>query len=257
MPAEDIIQELKKTYIAGFPSHLQEMESHILQMEKSEQYQENFEGLFRKVHSLKGSGGTYGFSIITSVCHQMEDYITDTLQTTSNVTPIAFDNIFKYIDILKDVHNSLVNDSNDFQKIEEQLKALKGEAITNVINGLFIGSSSNMYGQICMHVFEQANVHCTIVENSVDALQRSLHEHFDFVITPKENAGLTGPALIAALKLNQKKDHKLKTILTTSNADFITCEEVKPDYIVLKNKSFDVSLQDVIEEIKALKIKYF
>ena len=250
MSSEELLQQLKVTYISGIPAHLQEMEACILAMEDGNDYQENFEALYRKAHSLKGSGGTYGYPIITSACHQMEDFISDTLQDADNVAPHAFDNILKYIDILKDIQVLLLNKSDDFNGIEEQLRNLKGDLLPQEINGILVGPTNNMYTQFCTQVFSQANAHCTVVESGMEALQRLLHEHFDFLVTSRENVDLNGSALIAALKLNQGKGSELKTILTTSNPDLEICEAAKPDYIVLKNKSFDVSLLGTIEEIK-------
>jgi len=250
MSSEDILQQLKETYLISLPNQLVEMESYILAMEDDNQYQENFEALYRKAHSLKGSGGTYGFTIITSICHQMEDYISDSLQEYNTAPPNAFDNIFKFIDILKDAHALLNNKDEDFKDIEERLRQLKGNVLPEEINGLLVGSTNNMYSQICMQVFKQANAHCTVIESGVGALQRLLHEHFDFVITSRENIDLNGLALIAAFKLNQKSNHKLKTILTTSNISSHPCKEIGPDFVVLKNKSFDINLLEVIEGIK-------
>ena len=250
MSSEDILNQLKATYLAGIPAHLEEMEEYILAMEDGVQYQDNFEALYRKAHSLKGSGGTYGFSIITSICHQMEDYISATMQDGENVQKNAFDNIFKYIDILKDTQSLLLNNTDDFKDIENRLKLLKDNVLTQEINGLLVASSNNMYSQICKQVFEQANAHCTISESGLNALQRILHEHFDFVVTSRENPDLSGPALIAALKISQRKGDKLKTILTTSGTNEENCESIKPDYVILKNKSFGGNLAKAIEEIK-------
>ena len=249
MLPNDILQQLKEAYVSAIPGHLEEMESCILAMEEGKEYKDNFEALYRKAHSLKGSGGTYGFAIITSICHQMEDFISEALENQSSVPPQAFNNIFKYIDLLKDTQSLLLNSNDNFNDIEAELKHLKGDSLTHEINGILVGPN-NMYSQICMQAFAQTNAHCTTIESGVAALQRLTHEHFDFIVTSKENVDLSGPALIAALKLNQRKDSKLKTILTTSNPSFRTCEEVKPDFIVLKDKEFSTSLLNTIEKIK-------
>jgi len=250
MSTEDILLQLKETYLATLPNRIEEMEAKILAMEEGHAYRDNFESLYRNVHSLKGSGGTYGFNIITSICHQMEDYISEALSDANNIATLAFDNIFKYIDILKDTQVLLLTNSENFQGIEARLKDLKGNVQDHKINGMFVGQANNMYSQICIQVFDEAHIHCTIVDSALGALQRSLHEHFDFIVTSKENIDLSGPALIAALKLNSRKGDKLKTIMTTSNPGHNTCEELKPDFIVLKNKSFDANLLKAIEEIK-------
>ncbi|MDH3326118.1 MAG: Hpt domain-containing protein [Gammaproteobacteria bacterium] len=250
MSSENILAQLKETYLAGIPNHLEEMESYILSMEKGSDYQENFEALYRKAHSLKGSGGTYGFSIITSICHQMEDYISDALQDSTSVNQQAIDIIFGYIDIIKETHELLLNNTEDFSDIEDKLKKLKKSTFSQGVNGLVVDEANNVYSQICIQVLASTKTHYTTTDSGMAALQRLLHEHFDFLITFRENTDLNGPALIAALKLNQKKGKKLKTILITSNPPTDTCNAIKSDYIVLKNKSFDANLSNAIENIK-------
>ncbi|MDH5256731.1 MAG: Hpt domain-containing protein [Gammaproteobacteria bacterium] len=250
MSSEDILSQLKETYLSNIPNHLEEMENLILSMEKGENYQENFEALYRKAHSLKGSGGTYGFSIITSICHQMEDYIGDTMRDSTLVNKHTINNIFKYIDILKDTYTLLLNGNDDFSEIEAKLKNLKSVVFTHEINGLLVGSTKNMYEQICMKVFETCNAHCTTIDNGMGALQRLLHEHFDFIVTSRENPDLSGPALIAALKLNQRKGSRIKTILITSNSSTDTCDATKPDFIIAKDRNFDHNLSEAINKIK-------
>lgn len=249
MSSEDILQQLKESYLLGIPAHLEEMENYILSLEEGRNHQKNFEALYRKAHSLKGSGGTYGYPIITSACHQMEDFISNSMQNSDDVNTQAVDTIFKYINVLKDIHSLLYNKNDNFDEIENQLKNLKGKAITEAINGIYVGSQGNLYN-ICTQIFSECNVHCTAVKGGVDTLQRVLHEHFDFIITSRENIDLNGLALIAAIKLNRKKDSKIKTILITSNQPPDVSEAVNPDYIILKNKSFDVSLSSVLEEIE-------
>ena len=49
----------------------------ILKLEENAEDHESFEDLFRRVHSLKGIGGTHDLRIITTICHKLEDQLTD------------------------------------------------------------------------------------------------------------------------------------------------------------------------------------
>jgi len=250
MSHEDILQQLKEHYLQNIPTTLGEMEDAILHMEKGNCYQDNFEALYRHAHSLKGSGGTYGFSIITSACHQMEDYISTFMQNEDALTQEHVNVIFSYIDLLKDIHKLLLAKTDQFDSIENKLKALKALGVNHSVNGIYVSSERDLYSQLCEQVFNDANVNYTQIQNGIATLQRILHEHFDFIVTGRENSDLNGMALIAAIKLNQKKDSNLKTILITSNPPEATCSTTEPDYVVLKNKSFDANLLKAIESIK-------
>ena len=250
MSTEDLLHELKLTYLAGLPSQIEEMETCVLAMESGTDFLNNYEAMYRRAHSLKGSGGTYGITIISSICHQLEDYLSDNLENNSSATKAQSNDIFKFIDLLKDVHTSLINENNDLSEIENRLNQLQGNILQGEINCLLVGDSKGMQTQICVQVLKDASAHYAIAETGSEALQRCLHEHFDFIITPRENNDLNGLALIAAIKLNQQKTSGPKAVLITSKPPAEYCDAIKPDFVILKDKSFNENLGKTIAAIK-------
>ncbi|HFE39477.1 MAG TPA: hypothetical protein ENK06_13865 [Gammaproteobacteria bacterium] len=251
MSTQDILAELQQSYLTGIPSHLEEMENMVLNLEKNHDYQENFDALYRKVHSLKGSGATYGFNIITSVCHQFEDFISDELQTKTRIPPPTINKTFAYIDILKNVHSLLKggDDAAGLIQIEKQLQALQAKNTQSRLRAILIDPPEKMYKQICIQTLIDANVSYVTTNNSLTAFQRLLNEPFDLLITPRENAELSGTALIAALKLNKRCNINIKSILITSNPNLGVPDNLQPSLIILKGMNFSEKLKESIDAI--------
>ena len=70
---QQMLLQLRKTFLEDMPEKLDRLESLLLEIEKNGDGGEVFNELYRIVHSLKGSGGTHGLHIITTICHQLED----------------------------------------------------------------------------------------------------------------------------------------------------------------------------------------
>lgn len=251
MSIDDILGELKSGYLASLPGSLLEMENLALALESNDNFQENYNALYRRAHSLKGSGGTYGFSIISSVCHQLEDFLSASMSSPASVSQQKIDILFAYIDLLKDVHAQLSFDESNISGLEQRLQELKHQDSPNRAKAIFIGHKENVYSQICIKILEECNIDCAVVDSGITALQRLLHEHFDLLVTSRENSDLSGIALIAALRLNRRKNSTITTILTTSNEKLDTPAKLTPDHIVLKNQQFSENLSRIAKSIVA------
>jgi len=251
MSAINILEELRQSYLLGLPTQFEEMENLVLEIEKGNNFQENFEAIYRKVHSLKGSGGTYGFTILSSICHQLEDFLTDEIDSGENIDQSKINIIFAHIDILKDAHTILSEGKYNFSEIEDNLYRIKQKTSSGPqLKALIVGTVTNLYGQICSQILTDAKISHTTSTSGVTAIQRSAHEHFDILITSQENTDLCGTALIAATIINNKiTKREIKTILITSNSEIDVPNELKPDYIIKKGSDFSEKLNQAIENI--------
>jgi len=66
-----LLEGMRADFLAELPERCDSFDESILALEKSPDDREAFNELYRGVHSLKGSGGTHGLSIITTLCHQL------------------------------------------------------------------------------------------------------------------------------------------------------------------------------------------
>ena len=78
----DVLQDLKKEYIHSFPQKLDKIEKLTSD--------ENWPELADEYHKLKGTGKTYGFPQISTLCEKMEAMA---LQTSTQKKPL-FENGF-------------------------------------------------------------------------------------------------------------------------------------------------------------------
>lgn len=250
MSTEDILAELRDSYLNGFPGQLHEIEAFILELEKSDNTKDPLEALYRRVHSIKGSAGTFGFSIISSICHQMEDHLTEVEEEGSKIDSKEINVLFAYLDLLNETYEGIAANSLDTGSIEKKLDSIGKKTQAAAKKCICIGFDNNdMYHQIIHETAKAHNIQCSFVESSLTALERLLHEHFDVLITARENQDLNGIALVAAIRLNKQKNAGIKSILITSNQEVGLSQDIKPEYIIFKNQDFPKTLFATLSEI--------
>ena len=91
---EAVLQNLRQEYIDGSQDMLAEIDELIGRMSRGDGADEAFLSLRRRVHTIKGQGGTFGFPLITRIAHMLEDYF----ETISEVNGDALRDIQGFID---------------------------------------------------------------------------------------------------------------------------------------------------------------
>lgn len=64
--------EAKATFLSESKELLEEMETLLIELEQSPKDEERINALFRAIHTIKGSGGVFGFSRLEGFTHQVE-----------------------------------------------------------------------------------------------------------------------------------------------------------------------------------------
>ena len=247
----ELLADLKKGFITDIPVRLDEMESIILAMEKAENFTENYEALYRHAHSLKGSAGTYGLHIITSICHALEDVLNEVGRDNNYFAKYGADYWLQYIDLIRAVLASISKDNHNFEKFENDLKAL--QSITPAGKSFqlhcLVVSSSSIYENMLPRNFEKDNIKFSFCDDGYKALGRLLTESFELLISDYEVPLLNGQALFGSLRLSNSKNKKIKTILLTSKQPRHLNRNTDPDYVVQKDKDFTDNLATTIRNI--------
>lgn len=247
--AETILAELKATYIKSFDSKVDELEQLILGLEENKDFANTFESLFRHIHNIKGTAGTFGFSILANICHQMEDFLSIRVTSTKHQKKRTVDVLFQYLDLLAETAVACENEQVDQELVEQILDKINKSTQQFTNKCLCVGFNHSTLHQIIKEITDGQNIQTVFVENAIMALERLLYEHFDILITQRENIDLKGESLIAAIRFNKAKNANIKSILVTSNTALSLPGSI-PDYILQKNQSFATTLQDTLEEIK-------
>ncbi len=108
----DVSQYLEM-FIEETKEHLQSLNSQILVLEKEPDNQETITEIFRAAHSLKGMAGTMGFSKMQKVTHDLENVFSEVRSGKMEVSTKLVDVMFKGIDLLESLLDSIQNTSNE------------------------------------------------------------------------------------------------------------------------------------------------
>ncbi|WP_455212605.1 Hpt domain-containing protein [Kaarinaea lacus] len=237
--AEQMLAALRANFIKDLPKKFDDYEQLILQMKSEVDFTEQFDELFRMIHSLKGSAGTHGLQVYTSICHQFEDQLRQVDGRNENFNTDLVNTWLSYVDLMREVlevlHAAEVKGRDIGQElndtVQDKLDVLRQGASTNGLSVMIVASSRSIES-ICRSVVENLNFTYSVVDDGYLALGRLLNEKIDVLITTKELDGLNGDVLIAAIKLARNNKRSLKTILLTSESEFYSNRTTDPDMII-------------------------
>jgi chemotaxis protein histidine kinase CheA len=214
-----LLAGMRQEFLGELPERCDRIDDLILTLEVSPNDREAFNELYRSVHSLKGSGGTHGLSIITTLCHQLENLISETDARRGFGEAFAT-RALAYVDLLRQVEAIARQDKPDYSAIETELEVLRQLTLQRRKAGL-IAESSTMMAGLYQKALETLPLQLTVVDNGLMALGRLLHEPFDFIIVGGELKELNGMAMMAALRTAHARNQHVPAILISSRRDSI------------------------------------
>jgi chemotaxis protein histidine kinase CheA len=209
-----LLDKMREEFLGELPEKCDHLDDLILVLEKNPDDRDAFNELYRGVHSLKGSGGTHGLSIITTICHQLETLLTETDIKGNFGTEFARQSL-ACIDLLRKVVDYARQEKPNYATIEAGLESLRDAGLQDRRTGLIAESSpvmSNLYQQ----ALERLPLQLTVVGNGLAALERLIHEPFDLVIVGREVKDLNGIAMMAALRASLARNSNIPSILVSS-----------------------------------------
>lgn len=71
---------LNNAYAAQLPDKIKQIEQAWSHLPLGEWHEEGFQALYRMVHSLTGSGKIFGFSVLSQVARNLEEYLNHFVQ---------------------------------------------------------------------------------------------------------------------------------------------------------------------------------
>ncbi|MEK6748562.1 MAG: Hpt domain-containing protein [Pseudomonadota bacterium] len=249
----DFLTQLRRTYIGELPERLNLLEADLLAVESvGDPVGEVYNAIFRNVHSMKGSGGTYGFFIITAICHKFEDYLTSACgEGTPHLKKEIIPNCLQFVDLLQEAAVIGMQGQDNFSALEQKLAALTDKFITNTRRTAMIVTNSKYIGGFCQRIAGELGVKVQLSDNSYNALLQLLSAPYDILITGAEMPLLTGRALVAAVKLSGRAGKSTHTILITANTEILQQgnRNTDPDYVLLKDADLGYHLEQSLRAI--------
>lgn len=245
--AHKLLLELRNNFLVELPEKVDDLETMVLALERPSQEHENFNTLYRNVHSLKGSAGTHGISTITFICHQIEDALTE-LGESHQASAELIDILLAYLDLIRKSISLAYEDSVDFGDIHKAMDKLRARRQEGRITGLIVEGSAfmrNLYSS-CL---TDKHVDISTVQDGLEALGWLLKEKYHFVIMGSETKSLNGTALLYALRAAGGANRNIKSIMITSKAHPEFAPGMAPDYLLPKDKNLADRLYQTVREI--------
>ncbi|MDO8890903.1 MAG: Hpt domain-containing protein [Sulfurimicrobium sp.] len=251
---QDLIKEFRLSFLAELPERLDNLEQLLLLLEAGgEGAQDSFNALYRGVHSIKGSGGTFGLHIITSICHEMEDYLNLAPLDLPRLDRLFIDNCLRFVDLIRAVTELANAGSADFSTIESRLTALHDEVFLRKLSALVV-VNSKLTRIMCHEVLQSAGIRFVDEMDGMSALSRAMTQHFDFLLVSSELPLLKGEAMIASLRLSETENKRIKTVLICSNiaAESRRKRDIDPDFVLQRNAQLLPNLKQVVTQMLEL-----
>ena len=122
-------------FIDETKEHLQNLNTHILELEQDGENMDTINEIFRAAHSLKGMAGTMGYKRMQTLTHDMENVFSEVRNGNIKVDSDMIDLLFKCLDALEEYLTTIqetadegTNDNEPLVKgLNDILNAKKGE----------------------------------------------------------------------------------------------------------------------------------
>ncbi|MBR7800726.1 Hpt domain-containing protein [Undibacterium fentianense] len=243
-----MLAALRENYLRDLPSHIDEIEQLLLELEREGFQLSLCRELYRQVHSLKGSGGTYGMNFISDICHPMEDLLSHLIEHPQQLQQGVIGTALEYVDLIRKACFSYSVNLEPSQELKLSLHALRQRASKSRYSALIVESSEVVVG-ILREVLLDEGFRVEVVHDGYLALGRALSEPFDLLVSGLEVPRLNGLALISAIQKSGIRSGKTKTLLLTTS-DHLD-HQVHPDFLLRKNAELKRNFRACVADLLA------
>lgn len=250
-----MLRQLRINYLAQMNEKLSAIEADLWALERTDRFSEMFERAYRRVHSLKGSAGTYGLPIMTKICHQLEEHLNLFASESKRLNPELLNRCLAHIELLRKAQEAAKHGAEHFNDIEEGLHELRGLLLGNRFSALIV-EVSKVNIRLCTEIIKGYNAHVTVIDSGYQALELLLQQKYQLLITGMEVKLLNGLALVAAVRMSARGNQDIQSILLTSSKLPPLKRNVDPNFIVARDSQFSENLTRAIEtSIRTLQAK--
>lgn len=236
---------LRDNYLRDLPGHIDDIEQIVLHLEHTGFQLESCQELYRQVHSLKGSGGTYGMSFISDICHPLEDSLSHLIEQPQGLLDFSA-TALNYIDLMRKACFSYTGGLEPSAELKSALHHVRQSASQTEYSALIVESSEVVIG-ILRGILVASGFRVEVLQDGYLALGRMLSEPFDVLVSALELRRLNGIALISAVQKSGGRHAKACTVLLTTS-DHLD-EEVCPDFILKKNADLKNNFRSCISKL--------
>jgi CheY-like chemotaxis protein/HPt (histidine-containing phosphotransfer) domain-containing protein len=246
LDVQAMLRQLRANYLAEMHERLGGIESDLLAIERTGRFGETFERCYRRVHSLKGSAGTYGLPILGKIAHQLEEHLDLFADDRARLTAELLNRCLAHIDLMRQAQQEAQQGAEHFNDIDEALHALRGRFLDNRFSVLIV-EVSKVNIKLCREILKDYPAHVTVLDSGYQALELLLQQKYQLLITGLEVKVLNGLALVAAVRMSARGNQDIQSILLTSSKLPPLKRNVDPDFIVARDGHFTENLTRAVE----------
>ena len=249
---EKMLAELRLSYIAELPTRLEEIEQIVLSLKKTDSFTEDYQSIYRHIHSIKGSAGTHGLHIISTVCHVLEDKVIEVEGNQTLISDKFIEDVLSFIDLLRTTLDLINSKVEDFSEVEAELERLSGKGSEYEYKVLLI-MASVLHRKIVASAFDNCSVKFRYATNGYEALGLLLKEPFDILVTNMEVSDLQGLPIISALRMSHNRNRDIPSILLTSGKVHTYGRSIDPSYVIKKDaelmENLHIAASNIVKDL--------
>ncbi len=208
------LEILRKEYLGSLPDVIHDIELQVVKLHDAGCDSEAYQDLIRKVHSLKGTAGSYGFFIVSTIAHHLEDILSECSDCFGDD---ASSSALVYIDLFNEAISEIASGRTSFSAIEKGLDRERASWSRQHQDVLLV-TASRATQSLCQGLLQDLPIRLTLSEDGLDALHHLLHKPYRLLITAAELPNLNAFSLISALRLSRTRNSDIPVILINSDA---------------------------------------
>jgi len=232
-----LLAELRKSYVAELDNKCDGIEQRVMALKSDDAFAENYDELFRHVHSLKGSAGAYGLPIVTTICHRLEDHLRLVDGKVERRHSRNVDSWLAHVDLLRSAATAAIANQDNSREIESQLDLIQDDVFKQVWRALLVESTRST-SLMCALLLNESGYKVTTSHSGIEAIELALADSYRVIVSSMELQKLNGLALLAALRLSHSANADTPFIMLTSKLDVEIAPLFRPVVVVHKGPRF-------------------
>lgn len=204
--------------------------------------------LRRSIHTIKGTGGTFGFPSITTIAHKLEDYMEAHRAIERHLGDLQY-----FVDSMREICENRVDPS------EQELTAILGAlpkahhtydiVAPHRVVSIMLVMERGVQRRIIGQELASCGFELSFVDNGIEAIQVALTMQPDIIISSYDLRDISGLDLAYAMNVMSKTDN-IRFVLMSSSEKHVTHNRALPDgtSFVEKGPQFAETLSELLME---------
>ncbi|MDI3529242.1 MAG: two-component system, chemotaxis family, sensor kinase CheA [Thermoanaerobacter sp.] len=153
-------------FIEESQEHIENLNSNLLLLENDPENRQVIDEIFRSAHTLKGMAATMGFENMNKLAHKMEDVLQEVKNGQLHISHAIMDILFKCVDTLSEMLDSISQTGEDNVPIEELIFLLSGVSSKSGNKENIVQKENNASGSdTLLNVYEEDIIREAVKDN--------------------------------------------------------------------------------------------